>query len=312
MSIWFIFWLINLLFLVGVSAIRPIRARSSQYELERIKLQGLSEAELELKRENSASIILSIKYLLIAFSIFSLSLISILCFGWLVGILIMMAIIFCYSFFSRLKIVQKIIHLIYKKYEVSLLNLISRHKAFFKFFTQFKKADINSNNNIGSAEEFIHLIEEKTSVLTQNEKKMLIAGLEFESKRVGDIMTPRIKIIFVDKTEFLGPLALDELHKKGHGKLPVVDKELDSVVGILSLVELLSLDKQNSMKASSAMSSRVIFINHEASLSEALNEIVKSNQNMLIVIDEYGKTIGLITLSDILEAIFGRKISSVK
>jgi CBS domain containing-hemolysin-like protein len=106
----------------------------------------------------------------------------------------------------------------------------------------------------------------------------------------------------------LGPLTLDDLHKTGNSKLPVIASDIDHIVGILHLEGLLALDIKRSTTAEKAMEPKVYYIHKDQTLQHALTEFLSTRHYLLIVIDESRQTVGLITLEDVIEALLGRKI----
>ena len=121
-------------------------------------------------------------------------------------------------------------------------------------------------------------------------------------------MTPRENIDHVQKGEFLGPLVLDELHALGHSRLPVVDKDLDHIVGILHMRDMLSLDIKRSSTAEKAMEPKVYYVRQSDTLEYALGVFLKVRHHLLIVVDDESNTTGLLTIEDVIEALIGRKI----
>jgi CBS domain containing-hemolysin-like protein len=113
----------------------------------------------------------------------------------------------------------------------------------------------------------------------------------------------------IHHNEFLGPLTLDELHKKGHSRLPVIKHDIDHVIGILHLQSLLALDIKRSVTAEKAMDSKVHYIHQDQTLQHALAAFLRTKHHMFIVVNEFRETVGLITLEDTMEALLGRKIT---
>ena len=56
-------------------------------------------------------------------------------------------------------------------------------------------------------------------------------SLSFDNEKVSSVMTPRNEIKTIKKSEILGPLVLDDLHKTGHSRFPVIDGDVDNSYG---------------------------------------------------------------------------------
>jgi len=122
-------------------------------------------------------------------------------------------------------------------------------------------------------------------------------------------MTPKEDMFTIGKHEILGPLVLDDLHRSGHESFPVLNGGgADDIVGILRLRDVQTLDttRRHTAKVETAMDPDVRSIDSEESLSTALNLLLNSQHHMLIVTDGR-ETVGLVTLSDIIKTLFGKR-----
>ena len=168
--------------------------------------------------------------------------------------------------------------------------------------------DISTTDSVlNSQDELLDLVKKSPGVLSAQELARLKASLEFDDKKVSDVMTPKSMIRAVESSETLGPLVLDELYKTGHSRFPVYEKDLDHVVGTLYLHDLLDM-KKGSQVAQKAMQPRVFFIRQDKDLTHAFNGFIKSRHHLFVVVNEYRETVGLLSLEDVLEALLGAKI----
>ena len=111
--------------------------------------------------------------------------------------------------------------------------------------------------------------------------------------------------------EFLGPLVLDDLHKKGHSRFPVIQGDIDHIVGMLRIQDLLTIDcKSKSYRAEKVMSRDIYYIDKDQTLSYALAAFLKTQHHLFIVINEIRETVGLLSLGDVMEELLGRKIDN--
>lgn len=113
----------------------------------------------------------------------------------------------------------------------------------------------------------------------------------------------------VPMNELLGPLVLDDLHKKGYSRFPVIDGDIDHVVGMLRIQDLLTIDrKAKSHRAETVMSKDVYYIRENQTLQHALAAFLKTQHHLFIVVNEFRETVGLLSLEDVIEALLGQKI----
>lgn len=114
-----------------------------------------------------------------------------------------------------------------------------------------------------------------------------------------DVMVPRIDMVFVDIEADYDDL-IQIFREEHYTRLPVYKETTDNVVGIINIKDLLLVEDKASFCVSDYL--RQPFYTFESKkLSELMMEIKKSPNNIIIVLDEYGATAGLITLEDILE-----------
>jgi CBS domain containing-hemolysin-like protein len=290
--------------LLVVGGMKPAHSSLSLFELKR-QAKHSAAAKKALVRQQSLA---SVEGLLSLFGnvlLAALVIMPIVTFGWALGVIIGVFLAASHSPLSRLQTVSSMASRFYAKVEPQLLKLVHKFPKTTQFF---EDTPITKDHQVFSKQEFQELIDRSGTALTSIERKVIINALDFNEKLVSSIMTPRSSIDFINKGEFLGPLVLDELHAMGHSCLPVVNKDLDHVVGILYLRDMLSLDIKRSATAEKAMDSKVYYIRHDQTLEHALAAFLKHHHHLLIVINKHRETVGMLTIEDTVEALLGRKI----
>jgi gliding motility-associated protein GldE len=138
-----------------------------------------------------------------------------------------------------------------------------------------------------------------------SEDKRILEGIvKFGNINASEVMTPRIDIVGVPmNTRFRKLIGL--IVESGYSRIPVYKPDLDNIKGILYIKDLLPyLDKPDSFNWQSLMRP-AYYIPEAKKISDLLKEFQTSKIHMAVVIDEYGGTLGIITLEDILEEIVG-------
>lgn len=237
-----------------------------------------------------------------------LTILMILTFGWPLGIVITIIAVLWYGALGRIDAIARLAERLYGFYEPHIVRFMHRYPQVLRFIGIYTIEDERAPLRFESRHELEELISTSVGVLSMNEKRLIAHSLAFSEQLVSSIMTPSGVIASIKKSEFLGPLALDELHKTGHSRLPVIDADIDHVVGILYLQNLLSLDTKHSVTAEKAMEPRVFYIREDQTLQHALAAFLQVQHHLFIVVNEYRETVGLLTLEDVLEALLGRKI----
>lgn len=299
---------ICLLILVTAMTIRP--SEYSQFELERRHRSG--DAEIERQRERMlyfddlVSLQRAVGALLLVVSVILLVVAA----GWLIGILLAVVLALEYGAFARIGFVHRTAQNIYDKYEPAVIAFIKRYPKVLVVLRTLKTAP--PDVSLHSREELLDLVSRASGqVLSHNERALVTNGLTFVDRKVSEVMTPRSVIDTIKKGEILGPLVLDDLHKTGHSRFPVIDGDLDHVVGVLLLRDVLTLDtsRKHTAKVETAMDPKVYYIHENQSLEHALAAFLKMRRHLFVVVNEYRETVGILCLEDVIEALLGRKIN---
>ena len=151
----------------------------------------------------------------------------------------------------------------------------------------------------------LHVSEEQ-GVIEEQEHQMIHGIIEIGDKAVREIMIPRTDIVAVPHDAQLRDIVkLFKEHR--HTRLPVYDDNIDHVIGLIHTKDLLLFyTLSSSQKFDMDKVLRPIgFVPEQKKVDELLNEMRVKKQHMMIVVDEYGGTAGLVTLEDLLEEIVG-------
>ncbi len=294
--------------LLLVASVSPSVASLSSFELKRRKGAGDTQVEVEYLRELLFRDVLSIQRILQAALLVLVVLTSVGAFGWFFGSCVAILVALWYGSIARLPVITTQGQKLYNNYELIILAFLQKHQAVLKWLRSVMPT--NKEVHLTSKDELEYLVTNAHRVLSAEEQRIIISSLTFETKQVGDVMTPKSVIDSIKSTEMLGPLVLDDLHKTGHSRFPVINGDIDHVVGILYLRDVLSVDgaRKHTARVESAMSKDVYYIREDHTLSQALAAFLKTHHHLFIVINEYRETVGIVTLEDTLEVLLGRKI----
>ena len=140
----------------------------------------------------------------------------------------------------------------------------------------------------------------------QDEIRMIRGVFEVSELQVRDIMIPRSNMTVLDTDTSIADL-LNQIANSGHSRFPVIGENKDQVVGILLAKDLLKFSSQSDDSDFEIKDflRPPTFIPESKRLKILLNEFRKSRNHMAIVVDEYGRIAGLLTIEDVLEQIVG-------
>lgn len=303
----FILALLIFVVLILAAAMHPVRPHYSLAELKR-RAKKSKEFALELDRYELHAGVVTLLWAVRGFLVVFITCLLIGAFGWFFGVVLALVAVLAYPMIARIKSLRKTSQRIYMSMEGSLLDFVARFEAIIHVFREPTSAIHEKPTELFSLDELAEVIERSKNVIGQEERLLLASALAFSDKTVQTIMTPRAAIDSIKQSEFLGPLVLDELHALGHSRLPVIEDDLDHVVGVLHLRDMLSLDVKHSSTAAKAMEKKVYYIRSDDTLKHALSAFLKTRHHLFIVINENRETVGLITLEDVMEALIGQSI----
>ncbi len=155
-------------------------------------------------------------------------------------------------------------------------------------------------------EDLLFLLEEshEQGLVEESDAEMIAGVLDLSRTSVREAMTPRTEICAVERGWSLEKI-IDVVQTEGFSRLPVYEGDLDHIVGILLAKDLLAFfDGKTPFSADSVMREPV-FTFATMQVDDLMQELQQRNAHMAIVNDEYGGTLGLITLEDLIEGIVG-------
>ncbi|HBV82638.1 MAG TPA: HlyC/CorC family transporter [Lachnospiraceae bacterium] len=160
-------------------------------------------------------------------------------------------------------------------------------------------------------EEIISMVNEghELGVLEAGEVEMITNIFEFGDKKANDIMTHRNNIMALDSTTPFKD-ALGYMLKESNSRYPVFEENLDHVIGVLYLKDAMRIHTLNEslnqpIGIVKGLLREAVFVPETKNIDALFRSMQSQKNQMVIVMDEYGQTSGLVTMEDILEEIVG-------
>ena len=161
------------------------------------------------------------------------------------------------------------------------------------------------DNNAVTEEELRAMVEysHEEGIIENEEKKMIVNVVDFGDTVAGDIMVPRVDMVMVDEKSSYEEI-LQVFREERYTRIPVYEETPDNVIGILNVKDFLLIeDKENFVMKE--LLREPLYTYEYKKTSALMMDMRKTGANIVIVLDEYGITAGLITLEDMLEEIVG-------
>ena len=145
---------------------------------------------------------------------------------------------------------------------------------------------------------------EEEGVLEESESEMVRSALDFDEKTAEEILTPRVDVVFInieDTPEKIKEIIIENRYSR----IPVYENTTDNIVGILHTRDYLESLADGNAPELKKIIQPPFFVFKSQQLSKILNSFKKTRDHMAIVTDEYGGTLGIVTMEDLLEEIVG-------
>lgn len=158
-------------------------------------------------------------------------------------------------------------------------------------------------------EEILLMLREgyKQGAIEQSEIDIVSNLFEFTDLSAEDAMTHRTEIVAINPEDSVSDV-VGMMSKTSYSKFPVIDGSMDRIIGVVysqDIVKLLPFGGNAPLPSVKEVMQAPHFVHESKSLVEIFNEMKRSKNRLTVVVDEYGGTSGIITITDIIEKIVG-------
>lgn len=147
-------------------------------------------------------------------------------------------------------------------------------------------------------------VSEEEGVLENAEKEMIFNVFEFADLQVKDIMVQRVDIVSVDKEASYDEV-MDVIKNEQFSRIPVYNQTIDNIIGVLNIKDLATIENLREDFNISKYIRDQFYTFEFKKIVELFKEMKKTRNHIAIVLDEYGGTVGLVTIEDLVEEIVG-------
>jgi len=140
--------------------------------------------------------------------------------------------------------------------------------------------------------------------LENAEKEMIFNVFEFADLQVKDIMVQRVDIVSVDKESSYDEV-MDVIKNEQFSRIPVYNQTIDNIIGVLNIKDLATIENLRKDFNISKYIRDPFYTFEFKKIVELFKEMKKTRNQIAIVLDEYGGTVGLVTIEDLVEEIVG-------
>ena len=166
----------------------------------------------------------------------------------------------------------------------------------------FKK---KGDDNITDEELITYIDEAQTEGgLDEYEGNLIRSAIEFDNMTVKDVFTPRVDVEAVDIEDSMSDV-MKVFRDSGYSRLPVYQDNIDTIKGIINLRDFYEAYIDGVSDFSKIITKTIIYVPDTMKISDVLRKLQMAKTHIAIVVDEFGGTMGIVTLEDILEQLVG-------
>jgi putative hemolysin len=178
-----------------------------------------------------------------------------------------------------------------------LLSLISRPFIFMLGGKMTDKGPFITEEEIKA----LLFIGEKEGAIEREDRELISSVFKFGDLTAREVMTARSKMICVEAGESVDD-TIGKIKESGHSRLPVYEQNFDNIVGVVYAKDLLSAGRSDKLNE---YLRQALFIPGVKKISDVMEQMQAEYKHLAIVVDEFGHTLGLVTLEDLVEEIVG-------
>jgi len=174
-----------------------------------------------------------------------------------------------------------------------------------KFGSLFWKESISDSDSV-SEDDFENIIEivEDEGVLDEEQCDLLQNALEFDEVLAYEIITPRVDMEALDIRDPY-EVNIRKIDEATYSRLPIFEDTPDNIIGILHLNHFYKAFVEKEKVSIRELMLPVTFVHKTMPLPDVLEKMKESKTHMVVVLDEYGGTMGILTMEDVLEQLVG-------
>ncbi|MBQ8163263.1 MAG: HlyC/CorC family transporter [Clostridia bacterium] len=163
----------------------------------------------------------------------------------------------------------------------------------------------SKDNDTYTEEELITIVDEaeEDGAIEAEEGELIRSAIEFADVSAGDILTPRVDVCAISKDESIENIAKIFI-ENAYSRLPVYGDDMDDIIGVLHEKDFF-VAYHNNNKTITKHIKKPVHVSEHIKLADLLQTLKSKKSHMAIVVDEFGGTMGIVTMEDIIEELIG-------
>ena len=163
----------------------------------------------------------------------------------------------------------------------------------------------SKDQNTVTEEELMTIVDEaeEDGTIESEEGDLIRSAIEFNDVSAGDILTPRVDICAISRDDTIEEIAKTFM-ESAYSRLPVYGEDMDDIVGILHEKDFF-IAYHNNNKTITKHIQKPVHVSEHIKIADLLQVLKSKKTHMAIVVDEFGGTMGIVTMEDIIEELIG-------
>ena len=186
-----------------------------------------------------------------------------------------------------------------------IIIILTPLSLIFTGWTKLIMKLFKQSEDVVTEEELITIVDEaeEDGTIESDEGDLIRSAIEFNDVSAGDILTPRVDIVAISKDSTMEEIA-ESFTKGAYSRLPMYGEDLDDIVGILHEKDFFVAyhGKKDSV---SEYIHKPEYVSEHIKIADLLQVLKTKKTHMAIVVDEFGGTMGIVTMEDIIEQLIG-------
>lgn len=189
---------------------------------------------------------------------------------------------------------------------IVLMPVIRLVVGLVKLLTMGLKGETDDDDDDAAVEELSSIIEtaEDEDVLDEERSELVQAAIDFSDIMASEVMTARVDVVALDIEEELAE-QIRTVESAPFSRIPVYEDGIDNIIGVLYINHFLKALAGEEKPDVRSLLMKPCYVYKTMKLPAVLTELRKAKQHLAIVTDEYGGTLGILSMEDVLEQLVG-------
>lgn len=177
--------------------------------------------------------------------------------------------------------------------------------GFANFILRLMGIEPAAEQEVHSPEELLYLVEQgtETGMVEKVNYEIIRNAFDFSERTARQIMVPRTQIVAL--AEEAQPEEIETIIEEGYSRIPIYRDSIDNIIGVLYIKDLLIAMRKNPNVTIKSLLRPAVFVPESKKVGDLLGDLQRQHVHLVVVLNEYGGTNGIISMEDIVEELVG-------